>query len=254
MMAHFQGGKSGIFDIIIPALKSLTKEFNIQIDTQQFKDMADAFKRLWDNTEGFREALAKIFAVLIVESLDNITKAIDGLSASLTWSMNLINAFSEGGFSGGMEFIKKTIVESATDGKPGKVTQGIRAGQKLISPGAYFGNKLGEYLGGKLSGKADDSANDAIVSPSGKITKLSPEDWVFALKDVSDLAGAFMPAGVTNNSMNAPANYVINQSFSIGAGVRAAEVKSQAYRGTAEALQVNLSNATRIMQLMPGTR
>lgn len=254
MMAHFQGGKSGIFDIIIPALKSLTKEFNIQIDTQQFKDMADAFKRLWDNTEGFREALAKISAVLIVESLDNITKAIDGLSAALTWSMNLINAFSEGGFSGGMEFIKNTIVESATDGKPNKVAQGAKAGLQLVSPGMYFGNKLGEYLGGKLSGKADDSANDAIVSPSGKITKLSPEDWVFALKDISDLAGAFMPAGVTNNSMNAPANYIINQSFSIGSGVRAAEVKAQAYRGTADALQANLSNASRIMQLMPGTR
>ena len=33
-----------------------------------------------------------------------------------------------------------------------------------------------------------------------KITKLSPDDWVFALKDIKDLAGAFLPAGINTNN------------------------------------------------------
>lgn len=97
--------------------------------------------------------------------------------------------------------------------------------------------------------------NDGIIQPSGKITQVSPEDWVFAVKDIADLAGAFLPSGVTtNNNMNAPASYVINQNFSFGGNVRPSDVKTHAYRGTSEALQSNLSNASRIMQLMPGTR
>lgn len=97
--------------------------------------------------------------------------------------------------------------------------------------------------------------NDGIIQPSGKITQVSPEDWVFAVKDIADLAGAFLPSGVTtNNNMNAPASYVINQNFSFGGNVRPSDVKTHAYRGASEALQSNLSNASRIMQLMPGTR
>lgn len=256
IVTHFMGGESMIFDHILPKLKELKDEFNISIDTEQFKEMALSFKDLWENTEGFRKALAKIGEVLIADTINNITKAIDGLSTSLTWTMNLINAFYEGGFSGGMEFIKKTIVESATDGKPSKVVQGANATLQLVSPGAYIGGKFGEFLGNKISGKADDSANDAIVSPSGKVTKLSPDDWVFAVKDIADLAGGLMPSGVTttNNNMSAPANYVINQSFTFGGSARASDVRAQAYRGASEALQSNLSNASRIMQLMPGTR
>ena len=59
----------------------------------------------------------------------------------------------------------------------------------------------------------------------------------------------------TNNSMSAPATYVINQSFTVNGGNATQQaVRAEAYRGTAAALQTNLKNAARIMQLMPGTR
>lgn len=261
MMAHFQGGKSGIFDILIPALKQLTKDFDIKIDMEQFEKLGKEIKKLWDNTEGFRKALTAIGEVLIVDALKAITDSINGLSAAVTWAMELFNAFYEGGFTGGMDFIKKSIEDAGDADKDHPVKKWVKGAFDTVdaftsSGGAVrFGaQKAAEvlmFLNGK---KQDDSANDAIISPSGKITKLSPDDWVFAMKDISDLAGAFMPAGVTNNNMSAPANFVINQSFSIEAGVRAAEVRSQAYKGTTEALQANLSNASRIMQLMPGTR
>ena len=257
---HFMGGGSLIFDDILPKLKELKDDFNISINTDQFKELADEFKKLWDNTEGFRKALASITEVLIVDALESITDSINGLSAAVTFAMKLFNAFAEGGFTGGMDFIMQSIKESNDPEKEHPVLDWFKNAwgvtEAIMNPKKAALKYVSEGIANYAGKKADDSANDAIISPSGRITKLSPDDWVFAVKDISDLAGGLMPSGVntTNNNMNAPANYVINQSFSIGAGVRASEVRAQAYRGTSEALQSNLSNASKIMQLMPGTR
>ena len=261
LLYHFMGGGSLIFDVLIPKLKELAKAFDIHIDTQTFKDLAEALKTAWNNTEGLRKALGLITEVAIVQSLDLITDAINGVSAAVLWALQLFNAFSEGGFSGGMDFIKQSIKDAGDDTKDHPVQEHAKNALNMTS---FFTNPKGHLMSFGMAAtatlmgkkKADDSAEDAIISPSGKITKLSPDDWVFAMKDISDLAAGFMPSGVntTNNNMNAPANYVINQSFSIGNGARASDVRTQAYKGTAEALQANLSNASRIMQLMPGTR
>ena len=97
--------------------------------------------------------------------------------------------------------------------------------------------------------------NDGIIQPSGKITSVSPDDWVFAVKDVADLAGALLPPGITNNSVtNAPVNYVINQNLSVNGSANAMQVKQMAYSGTAEALKQNIYTASRYMQQMPGTK
>lgn len=262
IMYHFMGGGSLLFDNILPKLKELKEDFNIDIDTKQFKDLADAFKKLWDNTEGFRKALGAIAEVLVVDALDAMTASINGLSAAVTWAMELFNAFYEGGFTGGMEFISQSIKDAGDTDKDHPIKKWIKSTVDTVNAFSSSGGVVN--LGAKgvaevmmfLNGrKADDSANDAIVSPGGKVTKLSPDDWVFAVKDIADLAGGLIPSGVnTTNNMNAPANYVINQSFSIGSGVRASDVRAQAYKGTSEALQNNLSNASRIMQMMPGTR
>lgn len=257
---HFMGGGSLIFDDILPKLKELKDDFNINIDTEQFKELATEFKKLWDNTEGFRKALASISEVLIVDALKSITDSINGLSAAVTFAMRLFNAFAEGGFTGGMEFIMESIKESNDPDKEHPIRDWFKNAwgvtEAIMNPKKAALKYVSEGIANFAGKKADDSANDAIISPSGRITKLSPDDWVFAVKDIADLAGGLMPAGVntTNNNMNAPANYVINQSFNVGAGVRASEVRAQAYRGTSEALQSNLSNASRIMQLMPGTK
>lgn len=261
LVGHFQGKKSGIYDIIIPALKELKKEFNLDINTDKFNELAKTLKELWQNTEDFRKALALIGEISIATALDAITKSINGLASAVTFALQLFNAFIEGGFTGGVDFIMQSINDAKNSddhpilewaGSAAKITDVI------VNPKKYLlelGISGAAALQGRKKDKADDSANDAIVSPSGKITKLSPEDWVFALKDIKDLAGAFLPAGLTtNNNMNAPANYVINQTLNVGAGARAQEVKASAYKGTADALQNSLNNASRIMQLMPGTR
>ena len=260
IVTHLMGGESMIFDHIIPKLKELKEEFNINIDTGRLKELATEFKRLWDNTEGFRKALSAITEVLIVDALKSITDSINGLSAAVTFAMKLFNAFAEGGFTGGMNFILESIKESNDPDKEHPIRDWFKSAwgvsEAIMNPKKAALKYVSEGIANYAGKKADDSANDAIVSPSGKVTKLSPDDWVFAVKDIADLAGGLMPSGVntTNNNMSAPANYVINQNFSFGGNARASDVRSQAYKGTSEAMQSNLSNASRIMQLMPGTR
>lgn len=261
LYAKSTGGKTFIWDIALPKLRELSKEFDITIDTDKFKELAQTLKELWQNTEDFRKALAHIGELTLASALDSITKSINGLASAVTFALQLFNAFIEGGFAGGVEFIMQSVKDAKnSDDHP--VLDWAKSAAKnadiIMNPKKYL-LELGIVGAASLRGgkkdKADDSANDAIVSPSGKITKLSPDDWVFALKDIKDLAGAFLPAGLTtNNNMNAPSNYVINQTLNVGAGVRAQEVKASAYKGTADALQNSLNNASRIMQLMPGTR
>lgn len=103
-------------------------------------------------------------------------------------------------------------------------------------------------------GSGYEMIDDGIVSPTGRVIGISPDDWVFALKDVGNLASAFMPSGVgATSQVNAPANYVINQTFNV-TGVRAENFRESAYRGASEAMRETLNNASRIRQFMPGTR
>ena len=268
LMVYFSGGDS-VTEDILDFLDSLKEKMSVSIDTQtftemveQFKILAENMKTLWKNTEEFRKALVAIAEVLVVDALDSIAISINGLSAAVTWAMKLFNAFAEGGFSGGMDFIIQSVKDAGADDKKHPVKDWVTNTVDFLSAFKTSGGavnfmkttaaKAGMFMNGK---GADDSANDAIVSPTGKVTKLSPDDWVFALKDIKDLAGAFLPAGInTNNNLNAPANYVINQTLNVGAGMRAQEVRASAYKGTAEALQNSLNNASRIMQLMPGTK
>lgn len=84
---------------------------------------------------------------------------------------------------------------------------------------------------------------------------MAPDDWVFAARNVEDLAAAFLPRGMTTNTMNAPASYVINQNINVnGGGNIAATVRQQAYNGANEAMLRSMNNSQRLLQLMPGQR
>lgn len=103
-----------------------------------------------------------------------------------------------------------------------------------------------------ISGKIEDG----IISPSGRVTQVSPQDWVIAAKDLGNVASAFLPRGLTNisSSMNAPT--VINQNFTITASNRelVPAIKQQAYKGANDALLQNMRKSSNILQQMNGTR
>ena len=93
---------------------------------------------------------------------------------------------------------------------------------------------------------------DGIIRPDGRVTPIAPDDWVFAARDVSDLAKAFIPQGM---AVSGPAEYSIVQNFTItGASDIPQVIKQQAYRGTQEGLMAVMQQSSQRLQMMSGTR
>lgn len=322
LMSHFEGGKSGIFDIIIPKIKILKKELG-------FDDSIDTLKKslmgAWEAIKGIVKSLGD--AILKLTGCKNgaelFEKVIKGILGFIQTTADLIGAvadtFNEA-FSddekekaaaknrnfqrgkqtarkfagvtysetdpGGMAndrgnidsakqsqwaedlYVLKTYIEEERARRGKNFLQGITSGEIRNSPNMQL-VKIYEAFVSKYGGLglqtivsdappvkkgALEKVNDGIIQPGGKVTQVSPDDWVFAVKNIQDLAGALMPSTVRNYTASAPVNYVINQSFSVEKGMNPNSFKSMAYKGTVEAMQNNFANAARIAQLMPGTR
>ena len=98
----------------------------------------------------------------------------------------------------------------------------------------------------------DRSVKDGIIKPDGTITKVAPDDWVFAARNIGDMARAFIPQ---NHTAVSTGEYTINQTFNINGGNDMPQViRQQAYRGTQEGLLELMNESSRRMQLMSGIR
>ena len=96
---------------------------------------------------------------------------------------------------------------------------------------------------------------DGIMRPDGTVTQVAPDDWVFAARNVGDLARAFIPQNFGQATVSAPSEYVINQTFNISGSSDMPQVlRQQAYRGTQEGLLEIMNQSSQRMQLMSGTR
>lgn len=94
---------------------------------------------------------------------------------------------------------------------------------------------------------------DGILRPDGTVTQVAPDDWVFAARNVSDLARAFIPQGLAG--INAPSQYSIVQNFTINGSTDIPQLlKQQAYAGTQEGLLAVMSQSSQRLQMMSGTR
>ncbi len=261
LMYYFSGGES-LIGRILPKIKEFVKELGFDdIDlsklVQGLKDVGTELAKLTGNA--FSTAI-KLFSdlALIIKSL--VSGDMDKLSENLNkffndWKQGLIDVFNlnEVG-KAGKEAYEETLNNggSKTAATANAINQGTR---KIPILGPVYGALYDgtEWVVNKVTGK---KAEDGIIQPDGRLINISPDDWVFAAKNVEDIASAFIPHGMTtNNSMSAPASYVINQSFTVNGGSSTPQaVRAEAYKGTSVALQNNLKNAARIMQLMPGTR
>ena len=93
---------------------------------------------------------------------------------------------------------------------------------------------------------------DGILRPDGTLTQVAPDDWVFAVRNVGDLARAFIPPSSSVSGGNMELSIV--QNFTINGGSDIPQVlKQQAYQGTQDALTLMQQSSTRL-QLMSGTR
>ena len=253
---------------MFPKIKEFAKELGFDdIDlsnlVQGLKDVGAELVKL--SGSSFKMAI-KLFSdlALIVKSL--VSGDMDKLSENLKkffndWKQGLKDVFNlDEVRENGKAAYEKTLESGGSkyDAVVNAIDQGSR---KIPIYGPYYTAVTNgwNWVVDKVTGnkaKTGKKAEDGIIQPDGRLINISPDDWVFAAKNVEDIASAFVPHGMTtNNSMSAPATYVINQSFTVNGGNATPQaVRAEAYRGTAAALQTNLKNAARIMQLMPGTR
>ena len=109
-----------------------------------------------------------------------------------------------------------------------------------------------KLLGDKTVGKYVQ-LQDGIMRPDGTVTQVAPDDWVFAARNIGDMARAFIPQNY--NSVSAPSEYNIVQNFTINGGNDMPQVlRQQAYQGTQDAMMQMMEQSSRRLQLMSGTR
>ena len=93
---------------------------------------------------------------------------------------------------------------------------------------------------------------DGIMRPDGTVTQVAPDDWVFAARNLSDLARAFIPQGPAQSTGSV--EFSIVQNFTISGSKDLPQVlKQQAYTGTQEGLLAAMAQSSRRLQLMTGT-
>ena len=94
---------------------------------------------------------------------------------------------------------------------------------------------------------------DGIMRPDGTVTQVAPDDWVFAARNVGDLARAFIPQGATASAGNM--EFSIVQNFTISGSSDLPQVlRQQAYQGTQDGLMQIMEQSSQRLQLMSGTR
>lgn len=109
-----------------------------------------------------------------------------------------------------------------------------------------------KWLPGNVTGKNQKNLQDGIMRPDGTVTQVAPDDWVFAARNLGDLARAFTPQ---NHTAVSAGEYTINQTFNINGGSDMPQVlRQQAYRGTQEGLMEIMQQSSQRLQLMSGTR
>lgn len=131
--------------------------------------------------------------------------------------------------------------------------EGIESGLKSIAEWTETDTGKKMSAGAKKLGISwfdYSETNDGIISPGGHLTKVAPDDWVLAFKNLGDVAGAFHAGGNGGNV----ANVTISQTFTLNGNVNPRDVREQAYKGTSSAMSEMFSHTARIMQLMPATR
>ena len=249
--AHARGGKTVIWDILIPALEKLKEDLGFgDVDfsgmVKGLRDITVELGKLAGNSlktsiEMLKD-LVTIFKGFQEQDFDKISEGMKKFFSD--WA------------SGMKELItgENNILNEASGGKFGLFD--ILLG--IANPGHFAMKGVELFVDSQNSKKSKPdkgSKHDAVFTPDGRVTSVSPDDWLFAVKNVSDLAGAFFP-GVTNNTQNDSA-IIINQNFTIEnarGGEAGAFIKQQAYRGTSDALTQNLRNGMHNLQLMSGTR
>ena len=140
-------------------------------------------------------------------------------------------------------FVPKKIEKKSLSELPSEIQElvNLTGGQKAWS----------QYI------KPKGAIQDGIIRPNGQITQVAPDDWVFAARNIGDLASAFIPESLIHqHTMNAPQDIVINQTINITSptDLLPQTIKEQAHSGAYDALKQVMTEGHRRLALMTGMR
>ena len=110
----------------------------------------------------------------------------------------------------------------------------------------HYNKATGKYSVGRIQ--------DGIVRPDGRVTHVAPDDWVFALRDITDLAAAFIPSEFAG--MSSTQDITINQTININTptDLLPQTIKQQAYTGAHDGMLQAMADGYRRIQMMPGLK
>ncbi len=153
----------------------------------------------------------------------------------------------------GMSEAKEGFVNLSTRAKDGidKIIMGDKPADTQEAVLRLGIKKFSKYI------NSTGAIQDGIIRPNGQITQVAPDDWVFAARNIGDLASAFIPESLIHqHTMNAPQDIVINQTINITSptDLLPQTIKEQAHSGAYDALKQVMTEGHRRLALMTGMR
>jgi hypothetical protein len=212
-------------------------------------NLASALEKIVGKATPYAAGVADLALGLANGDKEKVTEATDNLGMQLAADLGgLITGQSS-------EDIKKNFkdrTEFINELARYKTEKGYNGNKKIpyeeLSPNLQ--NGINQF-GGKKEWKG--WIKDGIIRPDGTVTQVAPDDWVFAARNIGDMARAFIPQNY--NSVSAPSEYSIVQNFTINGGNDMPQVlRQQAYKGTQEGLLELMEKSSHRLQLMSGTR
>ena len=261
-----------IDEFLAGAAKTL---FNTEKNNQDAQDFMEQFRILKTTSENLSRLFGSEVASQLTDHLQSLNTWLEGHGTELK---NGVKKVAEGLgkiVDGVVDVASNEKVQSAAKGTTNAAIGSVKAGATgmyHVLHGAINGDwdevleglseqwsaTGGMVIGGakkvgtKVKNKVSGSIEDGILRPDGTVTQVAPDDWVFAARNLGDLARAFTPHNYTAASSN---EYVINQTFNINGGSDMPQVlRQQAYRGTQEGLLEIMNQSSQRLQLMSGTR
>ena len=214
------------------------------------KDVFEGSKKI---IEGVGKGNAKEFGEGVIQTLGGAGNAIEAVIPIDEQKVNAINQASaelakqQGFDSYGEYLIAHPIMGNFTKINFDDLSPELQTSINKIRETAP------EFMPAIVGTRKQKNIKDGIISPTGQVTQVAPDDWVFAARNIGDMARAFIPQNY--NSVSAPSEYSIVQNFTINGGNDMPQVlRQQAYQGTQDAMLQMLEQSARRLQLMSGTR
>ena len=166
----------------------------------------DFFKKISQEIANYSKDIASwIFDNIITPVIDFFKKIYDSIPEYVEKAKQFIRIYVSDPIKGLFEWLKKEVdkvYDTVSDWVTTYISNPIKSVLKWIS------DKISSIIGSSSSSKSSKkSVNDAIIAPGGKIITTSPQDYLIATKNPSEL--------VNSNNNTSPIIHNMNINLSV---------------------------------------